>query len=474
MSPDDAAIAARIATTLPAARWFAEKGAAIAGVSLADRIGPGPVGQAGAGASIVLAAVRIAGRDEEHRYCLVVDPRGDDVAGDPAAVRWLVETILAAARLPGTTGALAGHRLAGPPAVWPPDATVTPAGLDASNSSFVVRAVGGGFVVKLFRRCRTGIQPEVEIGEFLAAATGWKGSPRLLGWLEHVAADGAGSAALATVHEFVPGCTTAWDRLVGLLVAAGPQAALPADAVALAARLGTATGRMHAALAARPDVPAFAPETPTAAGRRAMAARMAAHADEVFTLIESRLPDVAPPVALRLRRLLGSRTELLGRFAPLGSLAMTTPNIRLHGDYHLGQVLVGEDDDRVLVVDFEGEPGRPVEERRMKASAAKDVAGMCRSFDYLLRHVAATTGGRHRADDLRRLEAAFLDAYRAAAAGGAWWPADSAAAAELLDIHRLDKAIYELAYEITNRPDWVGVPLAALEELAATPGPSHA
>jgi maltose alpha-D-glucosyltransferase/alpha-amylase len=479
MSPDDASpLAARIAAALPAARWFAGKEAAIEGVTVHDRIDPQPIGRAGPQPAVVLADVRLAGRAAEHRYCLVVDPSGDDVAGDPTAIRWLVETILAAARLPGMTGGVVGHRVAGPPAAWPvaawpAAATITPVGVDASNSSFIVQAAGAGLIVKLFRRCRTGIQPEVEIGEFLAAAPDWHGSPRLLGWLEHVAADGE-SAALATVHEFAPDCTTAWDRLVGLLVAAGPNAALPAGVAAFAARIGTTTGRMHAALAARPDVPAFAPETPTVAGRRAMAERMAAHAAEVFTLAESRLPHVAPPVADRLRRLLESRTDLRSRFAPLGALAMDAPNIRVHGDYHLGQVLLGAHDDRVLVVDFEGEPGRAVEERRAKASAAKDVAGMCRSFDYLLRHVAAITGGRHRAADLRRLEAAFLDAYRTAAAGGAWWPADSAVAAELLDLHRRDKAIYELAYEIANRPDWVEVPLAALEELAATPAPSRA
>jgi trehalose synthase-fused probable maltokinase len=473
MSLDDDALAARIAAALPTARWFAAKGVAIEGVTLHDRV-PAPTAAGGPRTTIVLADVRCAGSDgPPHRYCLVVDDSGADDAGDPAAVRWIVDTILSAARSAGRAGALVGHPVAGCTTAWPAAATVSVAGGDASNSSFAVRSADGGLFLKLFRRLRAGIQPEVEIGEFLATAatTGWHGAPRLLGWLEYASSGDGDSTALATLQELAPGCTTAWERVVGLLVAAGPHAALPPTVTALAARLGTETGRMHAALASRPDLPAFAPEPATARDRGTAAERMAAHAADVFAIVESRLPQVAPPLARRLRDLLAARAALAGRFAPLAALALDVPNIRVHGDYHLGQVLVDERDGRVLVVDFEGEPGRPVEERRAKVSAAKDVAGMCRSFDYALRHAAASTGGPYRPADLRRLEAVFLAAYRAATAGGAWWPADDATATRLLDIHRLDKAIYELAYEIGNRPDWIEVPLAAVEELAATPAP---
>ena len=139
----------------------------------------------------------------------------------------------------------------------------------------------------------------------------------------------------------------------------------------------------------------------------------------------------------------------------------------MHGDYHLGQVLVGEHDDRVFVIDFEGEPGRSLEERRCKTPAAKDVAGMCRSFDYLLRHVSKTTGRLYAAADLERLESGYLDAYRSIADGQPWWPADRRHADALLAAFTLDKAIYELAYELANRPDWIDVPLAALEQAVA-------
>jgi predicted trehalose synthase len=125
-------------------------------------------------------------------------------------------------------------------------------------------------------------------------------------------------------------------------------------------------------------------------------------------------------------------------------------------------VLIREPGPEPLVIDFEGEPGRSLEDRRRKTSVCKDIAGMCRSFDYLLRHAARSGSTPYRAADLTLLEATFLDAYRAVAREHAWWPADAATADALLDIYKLDKAVYELAYELANRPDWVEVPLAAL------------
>ena len=157
-----------------------------------------------------------------------------------------------------------------------------------------------------------------------------------------------------------------------------------------------------------------------------------------------------------------NRDAIIARLEAIADLETSALAIRVHGDYHLGQVLVAGDDEEVFVIDFEGEPGRTLEERRAKTSVFKDVAGMCRSFDYLLRHVARTTGAAYRADDLRQLEECYLDAYRSIAAGQPWWPADPHTADRLLSIYKLDKAVYELAYELQNRPDWVEVPLAAI------------
>ena len=470
MTCDDATIASHLAASLPSMRWFADKGAGIAGVSLYDRASL-PRDTA---AAIALADVQLAGRDpssQSPRYVVMIDAAGNDAAATPAVARWLLDFVLSGRSLPGRGGQFIGHATVHSPhaasVVPAAPITVIAIGGDASNTSLVVRCGSTGWIIKLFRRCRAGVQPEVEIGDFFSSASPWQDTPRLCGWLEYVPADdqlAAASTAIATVHEFAPGYTTGWDRLVGLLTAGDGLAGHSGDEVlAIVAGLGRVTARMHRAFSARPDIPAFAPESATPVGRQAAALRMSEHAQGVFALIESRLPQMEPTMAGRLAAVLDARSRLVSRFDRLPSIALDCDNIRVHGDYHLGQLLVAEQGG-VLVIDFEGEPGRTLAERREKTAAAKDVAGMCRSFDYLLRHVAKLTGRPYAAADLARLEACYLNAYREGAAGQPWWPADPAAADALLAVFKLDKAIYELAYELNNRPDWIDVPLAAIEE----------
>jgi maltokinase len=432
----------RIAAWLPTARWFAAKGESIGAVAVAD--------QAELPGGITLAIVEVTSAGgERSRYVVPVDREGRDASLAPAFAGWLVATSLSGGITTTARGALNGHATQSSAPSGFEAQTVAPLGGDASNTSMLVRAAGADYAVKLLRRCREGIQPEVEIGEFLSRDAPWDGTPRLRGWLEH-RADGA-TTAIATVHDFAPGCTSAWDRLVALVGAGGLTGPHRAQIFGIVAALGHATAGMHRALGSRADLAAFAPEPATPAGRSAAAARMTAHAREVFTLAAARLPTA-----------LAHPEQLIAGLEALGQLPTTARDIRVHGDFHLGQVLVTPDDARILVIDFEGEPGRSLEERRAKTSVCKDVAGMCRSFDYLLRHVARTTGCTYRADDLARLEHTYLDAYREIARGHAWWPRDAAEADGLLAAYTLDKAIYELAYELQNRPDWVEVPLAAL------------
>ena len=479
MTCDDARIAPQLAASLPSMRWFADKGAGIVGVNFYDRASL-PRDTA---AEIALADVKLAGRDpssQSPRYVVMIDAAGDDATATPAVARWLLDLVLSGRSLSGRSGRFIGHATghsAHAASVAPTGpVTVSPIGGDASNTSLVVRSGSTGWIIKLFRRCRAGIQPEVEVGEFFAASSPWQDTPRLYGWLEYVP-DGdqlaATSTAIATVHEFVPGYTTGWDRLVGLLTAGNGLAGRTGDEVfAIVAALGRATGRMHRAFSMRPDIPAFAPESATPVGRQAAALRMSEHAQGVFALIESRLSYLEPTMASRLAAVLDARSKLASRFDRLPSIALDCDNIRVHGDYHLGQVLVAEHESKllvaeqgsVLVIDFEGEPGRTLAQRREKTAAAKDVAGMCRSFDYLLRHVAKSSAKPYAAADLARLEACYLGAYREVVVGQPWWPADPAAADVLLAVFKLDKAIYELAYELNNRPDWIDVPLAAIEE----------
>ena len=298
MTCDDATIASQLAASLPSMRWFADKGAGIVGVNFYDRASL-PRDTA---AEIALADVKLAGRDpssQSPRYVVMIDAAGDDATATPAVARWLLDLVLSGRSLSGRSGRFIGHATghsAHAASVAPTGpVTVSPIGGDASNTSLVVRSGSTGWIIKLFRRCRAGIQPEVEVGEFFAASSPWQDTPRLYGWLEYVP-DGdqlaATSTAIATVHEFVPGYTTGWDRLVGLLTAGNGLAGRAGEEVfGIVAALGRATGRMHRAFSMRPDIPAFAPESAAPVGRQAAALRMSEHAqggvcvDRVATIV---------------------------------------------------------------------------------------------------------------------------------------------------------------------------------------------
>ncbi len=448
--------AAAIAAWLSRARWFAGKGGAPVSVSI-HTTAPIP------GTAITLSIVDAEVDGDRARY--VVPLAGNaDAAFEPDFAGWLVETVRTGGVLAAARGAFRGHALLSPgdePLIVGGTATVAPLGGDASNTSMLVTHGRRQFAVKLLRRCREGIQPEVEVGAFLCRDAGWQGTPRLCGWLDFAPAHGA-LMTLATVHDFAPGCATAWDHLGSLVAAGGLAGPARGEMRAVAAMLGRLTADMHRALGSRSDVPAFAPVLPTAADMQAEARRMTAHAEEVFARAAARLASLPAEIAADLQTVLARRPELMAALGRIATVASSAALIRGHGDYHLGQVLVRMPGPEGFVIDFEGEPGRPLADRRRKATVFKDVAGMCRSFDYLLRHAARSGGEPYRAENLRLLQDTFLEAYRTVAQGHAWWPADATVADALLAAYTLDKAVYELAYELANRPDWVEVPLAAL------------
>ena len=454
---------ATIAAWLPQARWFAGKHADGArAISVHDELAT-PAGK------ILLVDVAV-GAGEPERYVVPVDAAGVDAAASPAFATWLVRVVRGGLRVEAGRGAIVG-RLVGTPGGG--GATGTPAitavhllGVDASNTSLLVdlgEAGPGlvGLVFKLLRRCRPGIQPEVEVGEFLALHTPWSGAARLRGWLEYVPSDAAEApTVLATIHDAVPASESAWDRL-GPLVAGGGLHGPDRDRVlAIVGRLGRATAEMHAALASRPDIPPFAPEPATTRHWQAEAAGMVARLAAVARLARGQADRHPEPLRGRLLRFAEREGAFASRLKGLAAFPADLCLIRIHGDYHLGQVLL-DATDAPAIIDFEGEPGRPLADRRAKVAACRDVAGMCRSFDYLLRHAALHGGGPWQAADLRLLETTFLTAYAAHAAGGCWWPARDVDL--ILKAFTLDKAIYELAYEMNHRPDWIDVPLAALD-----------
>jgi maltose alpha-D-glucosyltransferase/alpha-amylase len=373
---------------------------------------------------------------------------------------------------------------------------ITRLALEQSNTS--VR-FGQRAIMKVFRRLTPGANPDVEVGRFLTAR-GFARVPKLEGALEYAGGVEV-PASVAMLQAYVPHQGTGWDttldelsryfeRVVNLRLPRpsreedaqrwirGSRRMPPASVleaigtfVPVAEMLGRRTGELHGQLGAGgADEPAFAPEPFDAAAGREAAEAMRQHATRQFDLLNVALGHLDATRYELANLVLAERETLL---APLGALAALTDGgrrIRCHGDYHLGQVLVSEGD--VVILDFEGEPARPLVERRAKTSPMRDVAGMLRSFSY-----AAATGlsaaTAHRPEDRDRLapwsdlwerwvSAVFLRAYLQATRGDAFMPPSPEALGALLDAYLLDKALYELGYELNNRPDWVRVPLDAL------------
>jgi len=244
--------------------------------------------------------------------------------------------------------------------------------------------------------------------------------------------------------------------------------------MALAATLGRRLGEMHAALATPSGSPDFAPEAATGADTAQWAAGARRQLEIAFDALSAKTEWRNDAEARRVQNLVARREPLLQRLDALAAAGTGTLRTRIHGDFHLGQVLVAHGD--VYIVDFEGEPAKPLEERRAKASPLRDVAGLLRSFDY----AAAFGANMGPADldesaELRKQEivrtfapscqAAFLQAYRDAAYGGALSIAPEAERA-LLQLFVLEKAAYEVCYEAANRPAWVPVPANGLARIA--------
>ena len=240
--------------------------------------------------------------------------------------------------------------------------------------------------------------------------------------------------------------------------------------------LGGRTAELHVALASDLEDPAFAPEPFTPFKQRSTYQSMRTLARQALRLLRTTPADVPGAAALAARE-----EEVLERFQRMLHARLSSTLIRNHGDYHLGQVLwTGKD---FVIIDFEGEPARPLSYRRLKRSAMHDVAGMLRSFDYAAQ-VARRAHPAVRPEDPDRLEpwtrfwstwvqAVFLDAYVDAAAGQRFLPGSRDELRILLDAFLLEKALYELQYEVNNRPDWVAIPTQGIAALLdADPGGS--
>lgn len=408
------------AERLAAQRWFRSKQRPIRTIDEVDRVPLGP-------GALTVIEVAFADDGAPERYLL---PRvGDREPADGDGL-W---SAIARAMTDGWSDPPFAATPIGPPSTV--GGVERRLGVEQSNTSVVL---GEELILKLYRLLEPGDNPDVEISAFLTDA-GFADTPALAGSLAYVDPD-RGPAAAAMLQAYVPSRGDGWAVMLEAL------ARDPADALAMASAIGDVTARMHAALASQPDDPAF-PARPatvaeTAAWRASAEQQLAQAVTAVSGADHDRLAALAPRVTARFADTFGSAT---------GEAHIS----RIHGDYHLGQLLA-RTDGGLSVIDFEGEPARPLAERRLPGSPLRDVAGMLRSLDYAARTVEHADGLDAGAW-LAEARQAFLGAY------GRIGPSE----ASLLEAFELEKACYEVRYEASNRPDWLWLPLAAVERLAA-------
>ncbi|MGV8841296.1 MAG: putative maltokinase, partial [Bauldia sp.] len=348
-------------------------------------------------------------------------------------------------------------------------------GVEQSNTSI---ALGKAMMLKLFRVLKPGIHPDIEMGRYLTEVARFPNVPAALGSVELIAADGR-PTALAFLQAFVPNqgdaATLAIDELKRDLD--HEIVATPADVttesqdrfLAYATIIGRRIGEMHAALARPTDDPFFAPEPIGADHMTAQLAASAAVADQAFAALAS-VPAGSNDAADALRP---RRNDVVGLLGALAATPADAKRMRVHGDLHLGQVLIAKDD--VVIVDFEGEPGKSTEARRTKDTPLRDVAGMLRSFAYaadtatqsIAQRFADKAGAAadYSANWRKTVETAFMGAYEVAAGGTDAWVADAGDRSRLLRFHLLTRALYEIVYEANNRPDWIGTPARGVIEI---------
>jgi maltose alpha-D-glucosyltransferase/alpha-amylase len=379
---------------------------------------------------------------------------------------------------------------------------------EQTNTTVVL---GDRLLLKVFREVEAGPNPEWEIGTFLNERARRGLVPRMVGALQYHGRQKARStpAILGTVQEFVPNEGVAWqftiaslDRYCERVLAAeiqGPrgetgaeQPQLPHGSLLATTRhevpqamhdllglylplvrlLGQRTAELHLALAEGKDKPAFAPEPFTELYQKSLYQRartLLMRTSEVLGRSQETIPETARPLA---REMLERVAEMDARLRAIARRKIEVMRIRCHGDLHLGQILYTGSD--FVIIDFEGEPARPLNERRYKRCPLRDVTGMLRSFHYAGESVLRS--GRQRPEDVARLRpwidawtawvgAAYLGAYLQAVPGAPFVPASEDDVELLLEFYLLEKGIYEVGYELNNRPDWLVIPLQGLHDI---------
>jgi maltokinase len=323
----------------------------------------------------------------------------------------------------------------------PEEIPVRPMGVEQSNSSLVFAEE---LVMKVFRKLEAGTNPELEMLTFLTT----RGFPNIAPLYGAYTYDGRSLAAtLGIVQRFFPDGVGGWELALDEIIS-DPDRFL--DRLGM---LGEVTASMHTVLAADASDTAFSPEEPSQEALSLLTATV----DEDIERVFSRLPDDE-----RVAEIAGSGQDVRERLGALAQLGVGGRVIRTHGDYHLGQTL--HTPRGWVILDFEGEPARPLPERRQKRSPLRDVAGMLRSFAYVTSATRIMRGESAPGDFEQRARETFLRHYLGTV-DPSLLPAGEAAIAHLLSVFELEKAVYELQYELDNRPDWVAIPVAGIRRL---------
>jgi len=526
------ALEAALAGSLRGRRWFGGKAHEISSLRIRDAVRV-PVNERAA--RVLLVEVSL-GRGEQHTYVVPVcfatesraeelrrthpesvfaevrvQDRGDTRSGvlfdaleDATFCSVLLEAVRRRRRFSGATSEILGTTTSvlrrSPPDETPPVPTLLRG--EQSNSSVLY---GERFVLKLFRRVSDGLSPDLELGRFLTERADFANCPPVAGALELRSGRGE-PATLGILQEFVPNEGDAWrftldqvEQFFERALARGREEAPPHNAaptplalvhrelpelaadllggyLEIARSLGQRTAELHRALASDAENAAFAPEPYTTLYQRSRYQSMRNLTARVLGLLHERRGALPESVRDDGTDLSNAHDRVLEVFGSMLRGKFDALRIRIHGDFHLGQVLWTGND--FIIIDFEGEPARPVGERRLKRSPLVDVAGMLRSFDYAAFHplIDPAHEGLIRAEDVPRLEpwarfwaawagSAFLRAYLRSVAGTGLAPAAPADLEALLKALLLEKAVYELGYELDNRPGWVQIPLRGIQAL---------
>ncbi|HMJ07323.1 MAG TPA: putative maltokinase, partial [Chthoniobacterales bacterium] len=359
---------------------------------------------------------------------------------------------------------------------------------EQSNSSMLFE---NKFFLKLYRKLEDGVNPDVEVTSFLTEKRGFAHVPAFAGAIEYRRAK-AEPTVVCLLQAAAPNEGDAWaltldsvgryyERVLGrkgdLQDTTKPTAALLGELIGgiypeKAKLLGQRTGELHQALAADPDDRAFAPEPFNALAQRSVFQSMRGSLRRAFDLLEKKLPDLPEAFRAEATEVLAAEEQILAQEQRILEQSSAAAKIRIHGDYHLGQALyTGKD---FVILDFEGEPARPLSERKLKRSALRDVAGMMRSFQYAA--YSALWQPAMRPEDIpflerwadiwyREMSSVFLQSYLRATEGAAFIPKNENEFRVLLEAYLLDKAVYEVGYELNNRPAWVVIPIRGIKHI---------